>query len=482
MHTLVQQLFETARKKPTYRAIIVEKREITYGNLANEVWSTKNFLELKFDVNKGDTVILSAEKNESFVFFYYALHLIGARVVPLDRNISLESLSYVVNSVKPKIAIGIGEKDLNLKSLNLESIIDTPHVPISREIHFPEITEASDIMFTSGTTGLPKGVVLSHENIAQSVKNINGFIKNSAEDIELLALPISHSFGLARLRCVLAAGGTIVLHGNSVNVRSLFKSMETHKVTGFSMVPSSWKYIKKLSGNKLGEFKNQLKYIELGSAYLSADEKQELADLLPNTRLCMHYGLTEASRSAFIEFNRDKDHLYSVGRATSSVDIKIMDNAGNEVPKGNEGEICIAGKHVAKSFINTTNSTSFFGEYLRTGDIGLFNNNGYLKLTGRSKDIINVGGKKLSPVEVEDKVRDFDNSIEVACVGIVNKSSILGEEVKLFVVEGSSKYTFHEINEYLKGCLEDYKVPRYYEWISELPRTSSGKIQRQKLK
>jgi len=480
--TLVQKLFSLGRTKPDHLALIIGDRHITYGRLITEIWSVKSRLELQYDVTKEDSVMLFAEKNESFVFLYYALHLIGAKTIPLDNGISKDRISFIVNSMKPRFVIGINEKLEGVLNLDLNEFIDVSHTRIPSEVDYPHLNSIADVMFTSGTTGAPKGVLLTQKNIAQSAENINDFIGNSIDDVELLALPMSHSFGLGRLRCVLSAGGTLVLHASSVNVKRLFRKIEEHAVTGFSMVPSSWKYLRKLSGDKIGQYRNQLKYIELGSAYLSPEDKFELAQLLPKTRLCMHYGLTEASRSAFLEFNGDRHSLHTVGRACKSVEIKIFDDSGSELPSDCEGEICIAGDHVAKSFVNVDDSQFFQGKYFRTGDIGILNRQGFLEFRGRTKDIVNVGGKKLSPQEIENKLIEWEPGIDAACVGIINQDSILGEEVKLFIVEGSTAKTFNDINKYLKDNLEDYKVPRHYEWIYELPRTSSGKIQRQKLK
>lgn len=481
--SLVEQLFRCAKFRPNHVALIVGSEEITYDSLIFKIWSTKCHLEANWGVKKGDSVILSAEKSESFVFLYYALQLLGVKVIPLDSGTSSDRLAYIISCVKPSIVIGLVANPLEgIVNLDLNEFQNVPHHSVPDDLTFPVLSDVADIMFTSGTTGEPKGVILTQENIAQSAENINGFIGNTCDDIELLALPISHSFGIGRLRCVFKAGGTLLLEGNSVNVKRLFRKIEEFKVTGFSMVPSSWKYIKRLSGLKIGQFRDQLKYIELGSAYLSPQEKYELAELLPKTRLCMHYGLTEASRSTFLEFNGDKDRIHTVGRACGSVEIKIFDESGLEMPKGQEGEICISGRHVARSFINSSDASFFHFEYYRTGDIGIIDELGYLELKGRANDIINVGGKKLSPIEVEDRLKELDSGIEVACVGVLDNSSILGEEVKLFIVEGSTAMTLNDINMYLKEKIEDYKVPRYYEWISELPRTSSGKIQRQKLR
>ena len=425
---------------------------------------------------------MAANKNVAFVFIYFALHLIGAKVLPIDEKITQDRLKLTLDKISPKLIIGLENQISNIKIIGFNFFIDLEKSKIPEDINFPNLEDNADILFTTGTTGEPKGVILSHRNIAQSVNNINSFIGNNHNDIELLAMPISHSFGLARLKCVLSAGGTLVLLGSIVNMKRMFRIFDENKITGFGMVPASWSYIKKMSGNKLAEYSNQLNYIEFGSAYMSAEEKMVLSDLFPNTRLCMHYGLTEASRSTFMEFNSSIDHLDTIGKPSPNVIIDIFDEKGNKLSNEEEGEICIKGNHVSKEYLNIDKNDLFYGEYFRTGDIGLINNKGYIVLKGRSKEMINVGGKKLSPIEVEDKIKEFDSELEAVCIGISDMKGVLGEVVKAFVVKGNSVYDFEEIDDFLKKKLEKYKVPVEYEWINEVPKTSSGKIQRQKLK
>ena len=138
---------------------------------------------------------------------------------------------------------------------------------------------------------------------------------------------------------------------------------------------------------------------------------------------------------------------------------------------------------VSKKYLNTYKSDFFYGEYFRTGDIGLFNSKGYLIYKGRSKEIINVGGKKVSPIEIEDKIKEFDNELEAVCVGVSDENGVLGEVIKVFIVKGkSTTINFEKLDYYLKNNLEKHKIPVEYEWLTEIPKTSSGKIQRQKLK
>lgn len=478
--SLEEKIFNFSFQTPNKTALIGKKIKISYKELYQNICATKLFLETEYTLQKGDSVLVAANKNLNFIYAYFAIHLIGAKVIPLDEQIQKDRLAYIVEKTNPKLIIGLESED-NITGFDFDKLKDLELIDVPNQIEFPKNFQEADILFTTGTTGDPKGVVLTHGNLAASANNINAFIQNDSDDIELLALPISHSFGLGRIKCVLSVGGTLVLLGSIVNMKRMFRTFEEQKITGFGMVPASWQYIRKMSGDRLKGFAANLNYIEFGSAYMSAEEKRELINLFPNTRICMHYGLTEASRSTFMEFHKDVANLNTIGKASPNVEISIKNESGNTLSPGEEGEICVKGNHVTLGYFTTSNTEFFHGDYFRTGDIGSIDNEGYIHLKGRYKEIINVGGKKLSPIEVESKIQEFDNSLESACVGIKDPNGILGEVVKAFIVKSKTIPDFDALNEFLKSKLESYKVPAFYEWVDEIPKTKSGKIQRQKL-
>jgi len=479
--SLEEKIWSWGISTPEKIALINKNEIYTYKALFENIWATKIWFEKEFALEKGDSVLLGANKNVHFIFSYFAIHLIGAKVIPLDEQIQTERLDLIINKTNPKLILGFKhDGDFRCCDYDILSTIKTAVVP--NQIDFPKFNQVADILFTTGTTGNPKGVLLTHENIASSANNINSYIGNDSNDVELLALPISHSFGLGRIKCVLTIGGTLVLLGSIVNMKRMFRAFEEYKVTGFGMVPASWQYIQKMSGNRLADFSGQLKYIELGSASMPMEDKLRLSQLFPDTRICMHYGLTEASRSTFMEFHSDAMFLDTIGKASPDVDISIRDSLGYEMSIGEEGEICIKGNHVTIGYLDAINNDFFFEDYFRTGDIGNIDNQGYIRLSGRYNEIINVGGKKLSPFEVESKIHEFDPRLESACIGIKDPNGVMGEVVKAFIVRNNSLKSFDDINNFLNTKLESYKVPAVYEWIDKIPKTNSGKIQRQKLK
>ena len=272
-----------------------------------------------------------------------------------------------------------------------------------------------------------------------------------------------------------------MLLGNFANVRQFFKAIEQYHGTVFRVVPAAWAYIRKISGKRIEKYASQIKYIEIGSASMPLATKKEMLEMFPNTRICMHYGLTEASRNCFIEFH-DTEHIESIGKPVcDKVDIKFFSEDGKEVPTGQRGELCVKGNIVLAHYLEKSdNDAAYYGDYFRTGDIGYKGDDGYLYLLGREKELINVGGKKVSPMEVEEAICSLGVG-DCICVPMKDPDGIMGELVKCLVLQGSTQLSFSEIAEKLQGKLEAYKRPYQYEWISEIPKTSSGKKQRTNL-
>lgn len=481
LESIEHKIWHWASLLPDKTAVKSGKKSATYLQLCQRVLGARDYFVNQPMLNAGDTIVLAAGKQIEFVYAYFGAHLAGLKVVPVDPATNPDRMAFIIKQTGASLLVGFDGIENNIRTIvlkefeELASEFSTPS--------FPDGNQIADILFTTGTTGKPKGVTLTYDNEAAAARNINEFIGNTGNDIELLALPVSHSFGLGRVRCCLYQGATLILLGSFANVKKLYRTIEEENVTGFTMVPASWRYLKKLTGNKLGDFRNQLRYIEMGSAFFSKEEKDELAGILPDTRVCMHYGLTEASRSTFMEFHQDASHMDSVGKASPHTEIKILDENGVECEVGNEGEICIKGEHVTHGYLDLPVGDSFFGDYFRTGDWGYKTEDGYVYLISRKKELINVGGKKVSPIEVEEQLLKISGVEDCACIGVPDDNEVLGEVVKAFIVkEKGSEITFADIDEQLTGKLESYKIPVCYEWIDAIPKTQNGKIQRGLLK
>lgn len=480
MKTIEEQIFDQVQNIPDKVALISGDTEITYSQLWDYCLCAAEKLKQDYHLKKGDRVILSAAGNIEFVYAYFGVHIAGGICVPIDPDTNQTRFEYIEKSTTPVCVMGL------LHNVKKETIPFSDVVNGTSKATYiaPEQSQVADILFTTGTTGAPKGVALSYNNLSAAARNINAFIGNTSSDVELLALPVSHSFGLGRLRCSLSKGATVVMLGTFANVKKFFKEMARCQVTMFAMVPASWGFIKKMSGKYIGKFADQLKFIEIGSSFMPVKDKELLMSLLPNTRICMHYGSTEASRSAFMEFHTYKDNLLSIGKASPNVEIKIFTSQGTPAALGEEGEVCVKGEHVTCSYWNETPerfASDFYDGYFRTGDCGTMDAEGNIYLKSRIKEMINVGGKKVSPMEVEDILNTIPGIKESACIGIPDPGIVLGEVVKAFIV-ADDNLSDEEIMQQLRPQLEVYKLPVEIERINAIPKTGSGKIQRLSLK
>ena len=476
MNSIVEAIAEHAVKTPDKQAVIVGKDSLTYAELWRGILSASHDLK---SIVANSVIILAAENKLSFICYYFAAHLRNLGCVLADPKASSETLCSILRTL-PVQAYFSSAGDLP----------DIPSWPYrigcsetEENFNFPSPDAVADYMFTTGTTGISKCVPLTHANLLASAYNINTFIGNNQDDHEIIALPLCHSFGLGRLRCAMLAGGTCTILPNFANERKLLKLLSSENVTGFSMVPAAWQYIRHLCRERFIEASQNLGFIEIGSATLPIQDKLYLEENLPGTKICMHYGLTEASRSAFIEFHADRDKLTTCGKSTPNVEIAIFSTDGVRLVAGETGEVCVRGKHVTRGYLSIGREQCFFGDFFRTGDMGMIDADGYLHLLGRIKELINVGGKKVAPDDVEHKINQLPGVLESACVAAPDPDGILGEVVKAYIVpvEGE-KIDVKALQSTLRKLLEPHKVPRIVEIRNiPIPRTESGKIQRQKL-
>lgn len=479
---LLCEITKHAATTPDKVALVDGDCAVTYSQLLDHVRQAACFMQSQC-LKHGDRIVLTAQKELPFVYDYLAAHLLGVVNVVVDAASPRDRLDYIIGVVKPAAIFGNGTPDITgIPCYDFQKQDST----CGAALELPRLTadDVADVMFTTGTTGAPKGVCLSHANIAGSAGNTNGFIGMTDHEVEALALPLSHSFGLGRLRCVLMAGSTLVLVSNFANLKSFFTVLDSCHATGFGMVPAVWQYIKRLSGRRIARFADQIRYIEIGSAPLPIEDKRLLLEIFPNTRLCMHYGLTEASRAMFSEFHANVDNLETVGRPASPlVEACVLDDEGNALADGVDGEICISGNMVTRSYFNPDdNKASFHGKWFRTGDWGHRGSDGNFYLTGRKKELINVGGEKVSPATIEDAICSLGYIADCACIAVPDANGVLGEVPKAYLVPKGERVDIEVIKGELAHLLPPHELPVQWEWIDRIPRTASGKIQRLKLK
>lgn len=488
--TLYSFLETSARRTPEKIALIFEDRSYTYAGLRELSQKVVYFLLKKTRFQ--DRVILLLANSPEFIAAYFGVLAAGRIAVPVDVSLKKKDLAPRIGRARPAIIIsnsffitGIKKDFPEIAAEDIENILSghTKEVKEKRKV-LPN--HVASLLFTTGTTGEPKGVMVRHKNPVATTRNILGILKYSPGSIDINALPLTHSFGLGNVHAVFAAGGTVILHKNFINLKKILEDAERYKAISFSATPPIFELLSASLSGLFKKYNSSLRLLLTNSAPVPPSIIKKIIHLAPRASFFTYYGLTEASRSTFIDFSKSPKRLNSVGRAAPGIEISIVDEEGRNVPEGQIGEVRVKGPNVVDGYWNNTSATKerIKKGWLATGDYGYLDKDGYLFLTGRKDDILNIGGEKVYPFEIEKVLLGHKMVKEVAVIGV--KDKFLGQVAKAMVVAVKSgldeKRFGEELKSFCHGRLKSYKVPKIFELADSLPKTSSGKLQKKLLK
>lgn len=336
------------------------------------------------------------------------------------------------------------------------------------------------IMHTSGATGVPKGVCLTHANLQHTIRSITQWAQIDENDRELTTLSLSHLFGLAHMHIYWTVGGTMFIEEKLQDIPRILEKLSSEKITSFPGTPGGFKMILDRFPELFARHARGLKYIIVNSAPMARVYIEKMLELLPDTRFYMYYGLTEASRSSYICYNDHRDKLETVGRPTPGSETCV---GSPSCPLVQEvGEVMIRGPHLTSGYWGMDSASFFIDGWFRTGDLGIVDSDGFLTWQGRVKEQINIDGLKLTPMEVESVLMDHERVMDCAVVGLPDEMT--GETVVAFVVPRGEPGKSLEIDlrKFCKSRLEIFKVPTKILFVEEIPRTDTGKVQRMSLR
>ncbi len=310
------------------------------------------------------------------------------------------------------------------------------------------------------------------------------------DNVELIPMPTSHSPGLRRTYGNMVNGSSVVFVDGIMLLKKVFKMMDDYGVTSMDLSPSMLGIIFKLSGDRLGDYADVLDYIQLGSAPLSDKDKTHLSKILPNTRLYNFYGSTEAGCSCLMDFNEaaagGKPRAGGcIGKPAVNAQFIVVDEDRKEIRSSidNPGLLASKGKINMREYFNAPELTREVmpdGDYIYTKDLGYIDEDGYIYMLGRKDDVINYGGVKISPEEIESMVIRSDMIADCACIPV--DDPLTGQAPKLFIVLNSDEeYDAKSFKIFLSEVLDANKQPKYIEIIDKIPRTFNGKIKRKDL-
>lgn len=335
------------------------------------------------------------------------------------------------------------------------------------------------ILYTSGTTGAPKGVTLTHANLLANASAVVRYLELSERDSVLSILAFYYAYGASVLHTHLLSGGCVVLAQNLLFPHLLMDTIARERITGFSGVPSTFALL--LERVKLADYDlSSLRYLTQAGGAMSATLTRRLRNALPDARLFVMYGQTEAtSRLTWLPPERLDEKIGSVGIPVDGVELRIECEDGREADRYETGEIRVRGANVMRGYWNNPDASASVlrDGWLRTGDMGHLDDDGFLYIDGRRSDMIKTGAHRVHPNDIEDVIHEVPGVSEVAVVGI--DDSVLGQVIKAFIVApGLPPQSENMIKAHCRERLASYKIPREIEFVSALPRTASGKVRR----
>jgi len=471
MSTILDFFDRSVRIFPTKTAIMTKERECTYEELKKFSDSVASMLSA-YPPKAVISVIM--ENSIYSIATYLGVLRSGCIAHLVSQTASERNSSEQLSSAKPKLILGTKSHIDKLDTSIDRSDFDTAITYNSHENKkHNNLEDAAYLIYTSGTTSKPKGVSVSHANVVFTTHNIVNVLGHTDADKDVLPLPLSHSFGLGCLHTSLYVGSTLILHKNTMNPLEIFESFKKYDATTFAAIPHTLTKLLNEYPDELKEHFTNLRLVITNSTSIPKETVLGLRHILRKGKFATYYGLTEASRSAFMIFDSD-DKYASVGLPAPGVQIKLTDESGKET---NDGQIWIKGPNVIKRYWEDVASDNIIDGWLKTGDIGYFDDDGYLYLRGRIDDLINVAGEKVDPLEVEKVVKKLADIEDAVAIGM--KHDTFGQVVKLFVKKATnSSITKPHIMSHCIRNLERYKVPMHIEFVEDFPRTEYGKIKR----
>lgn len=474
--SVINFLQNSAEKLPSKTAIIDEVQRLTFAELYNKVQEFSASLGF---VDK-NVISLIAENSISFIISYLGIINSGRMAHLIPPDVSETNFGIQLESADPGIVICSN----TTKNTISKYFPKVPFFEFSEVLTKPNLHQNNSktndlayLIYTSGTTSEPKGVAIPHSIMEFTTKNITHVLNYTDSDVDVLPLPLYHSFGLGCLHTSLYVGSTLILLRNANNLESILESIKKYEATTLAAIPATLTKLLKLEKNILRDHFSKIRLIITNSTSIPVDTVREFNNLLQNGNLATYYGLTEASRSTFMIFDKTNGREKSVGKPAPNVEIKIVNKSSTK-----EGEIWIKGNNVIKNYWNNPKADeNLVGGWLRTNDIGYFDNENYLFLLGRNDDIINVGGEKITPYEIEELVKQIPGVEDAVAFGIDHE--VFGQTVKLNVVKSKkSNLDKSIILSYCIRNLEKFKIPTKVDFVENIPKTDYGKIKRFMLK
>lgn len=497
-----QLLIRSARRFPKKDAIVEGNIRIPYELLEKRVNNLAGWFQSN-GIKKGDKVALILYNSVEFIECFFALGKIGAVVVPVNFRLQTREFEYILKNSDAKMLIAhhdfinvIEQIQSNLPFL--EAVIITDQRPEINHSHFlfheifdsvykltyEDLKDDDDflIVYTSGTTGKPKGAVLTHKNVFMNAVNMCLECNLTKDEVQIITTPLFHIGGISAMTMIALVGGRSILH-KKFDPEHILQNFDTEKVTYSFMVPSMWNILFEVKNFEQYNV-NSLRIICTGAASTPLELKKKLMKNFPNAGVFDTFGHTETSAStATLKACDSLNKTGSVGLPYSNVEVRVVDGTMNDVGPGQVGEIIYRGPTTMKEYYNSPEATeqALMGGWLHSGDLVLVDEDGYITVVDRKKDMIISGGENIYPKEIEEALYTHPDILEAAVIGVPDEK--WGETVKAYIVTRNEKrLTEQEVINYCAERIARYKKPQFVEFIDELPKNASGKILKTRLR
>ncbi len=502
--TLGDILVKGCREYPERVAFKFRDREWIYGDFEVQTNRVANGLK-KLGIGRGDKVGLQMLNSPYFIISYFGIVKLGATVVPLNVMFKGEEVVYQLNDSNAAALI-TSPMFMPMISQIRERMATVKHViveDLDQENTYPgilslkEMLEGEDdtlnldytvtdediavFLYTSGTTGNPKGAMLTHDCLVANADQTRIATDSTGDDITLCVLPMFHSF--AWTTCVtlpLLCGGKIIIHENFAP-QAFLRTIVEENITIIAAVPTMYSVLLQVPEVNPEHYK-KIRLAYSGGAALPVEVLKKF-EAKYGIKVLEGYGLSECSPVCTVNPWRGVRKPGSIGIVLPGVECRIIDENGNDLPRNTPGELLFKGRNVMKGYYNLPEATAeaLRDGWMHTGDIGYMDDDGYIYIVDRKKDLIIVGGLNVYPREVEEVLYSYPKVAEAAVIGVTNE--LRGEMVKAFITlkEGETA-SEREIIKYCQERLANYKLPKEVEFVAALPKTSTGKILKRALK
>lgn len=478
------------KSKDLNKTAVIDNGEISYSEIYERVYSIACLLQYK-NYSKEDSVLVISENSAFFIETYFGIIKSGSICVPVNPSMDKKDIAYIAKILNTKLIFCQYKYKNEIKDCLGENIeicterdICEKQSNVKLKIDADMKEDTALIMFTSGSTSKPKGVMLTHYNLIYNTDSIIQYLNLTDKDRIEVVLPFYYCYGTSLLNTHFRCGGSLVINNRFMFPQTVIDDINKYKCTGFAGVPTTYQILLRMTNLNDSRF-SSLRYVTQAGGKLPKIFISELYKILKGVDIYIMYGQTEATaRLSYLPPQHIIDKLGSIGKGIPGTELMILNKDGVPVNTGEIGEIAARGANIMKGYFDDEDETNkvIKNGLLYTGDIAYKDKDGYIFIVSREKNIIKCAGNRISSGEIENAIASIKQVVECAVIGV--EDEMLGEAVKAFVVLNGRYKDIDEkyIINYCSSRLPKYKTPKYIKFLPSLPKNSSGKVLFKQLK